>query len=274
MSKNKETIERFSHLYLDRSQPLTDSIKFRKRLGYFVRTELSHHLERIVPFLKLEMGLDIYRLGSTYDIEDFFIRIQTYEVLDAITLIYVRLDQEYEWLKFVRRCLDEENLGYYVDNKCVVHLKVDEEFQRNRTSTLKCLENPKYSGIREAFEHAFNEMDSTPPHTKDAVRSIFECLEILVKQMIDTDLLNAKTVRGPLKAKIQKVYQGDPTALGSVGHLVEGFADWVTGIHPYRHGQNDEEPVVPPLEFAVYALSSGTAFLRWLVSIDTALNDS
>jgi len=47
----------------------------------------------------------------------------------------------------------------------------------------------------------------------------------------------------------------------------DGFADWVDGMHYYRHGQGQPEPVTPPIEFAVYVLSSGAAFLRWLVAI-------
>ncbi|MBI5184651.1 MAG: hypothetical protein HZA01_02860, partial [Nitrospinae bacterium] len=131
------------------------------------------------------------------------------------------------------------------------------------------LGNAKYAAVRTAFEHAFEELDATQPHTKDAVRSIFESLEILVKQMVDTQNLNEWIVKNSLKDKALNAYGNDPAAKDSIGKMFDGFAQWVNSIHNYRHGQEGPEPVAPSIEFAVYALSSGAAFLRWLVDMDS-----
>jgi hypothetical protein len=48
---------------------------------------------------------------------------------------------------------------------------------------------------------------------------------------------------------------------------MDGLAKWVNSLHIYRHGQGTEEPVAPPLGFAIYVVSSGSAWLRFLLQI-------
>lgn len=217
------------------------------------------------------MGPDIYLDG--YNFGKFFKDIKHHALLNAITLVF-KLTSEWgvanEWRSFVERVLKEENIGYYLDNECGVHPLVDAEFESNRVSAILCLDDPKYVGVRTAFEHAFRELDSDTPHTKDAVRAIFESIEILVKQMVDTDKLNKQVAQGLLKEKAMEKYNDDPTAKDSIGKVFIGFGEWVNAMHNYRHGQVGPEPVAPSLDFAIYALSSGASFLRLLVSIDRA----
>ena len=56
-----------------------------------------------------------------------------------------------------------------------------------------------------------------------------------------------------------------------VAGLFDGFADWVDALHNYRHGQPSKQPVAPSEEVAIYVLSSGSAFLRWLIGINNDL---
>jgi hypothetical protein len=100
--------------------------------------------------------------------------------LDSITLINQTLmlerwqtDAE-KWKSFVVRVLREENVGYTVDHQCGVHYFVDEEFERNRASTLAVLGHPRYLSMRAAFDDAYRHMDSNPRDTKASVRSMFE----------------------------------------------------------------------------------------------------
>jgi hypothetical protein len=180
-----------------------------------------------------------------------------------------------KWKQFVARVLIEENLGYQLDSKCGVHYFVDEEFERNRVATLRSLDDPKYSGIRDAYEAAYRHMDSDPPDTKGAVRSMFESLEILVRQMVpSTKNLNRWIVENTLKEKCAKIYASEATGAKVVAGLIDGFADWVDALHNYRHGQPSEQPVAPSEEVAVYVLSSGSAFLRWLIDINAELSKS
>jgi hypothetical protein len=214
---------------------------------------------------------------SKYNIHDFFKKAETRDLLDSITVIYKTLlthafsgRSPDEWKNFVARALSEENMGYQLDEKCGVHYFIDEEFERNRFSTLLVLDNPRYTSIRTAYDKAYQYLDDHPIDTKGAVRSIFEAIEILVKQMVNTKNLNKWIVENTLKEKCLLYYESDDTAKIVMSKMFDGFAQWVDSIHNYRHGQIDTDPVAPPVNIAVYALSSGTSFLRWLIE----LNDS
>ncbi len=129
------------------------------------------------------------RTAVGYNTSQFFEAAEIRDVLDSVTVIYQALDgrglaMADRWNQFVTRVLKEENIGYRLDSKCGVHYFVDEEFERNRFSSLQSLDDPKYSGVRDAYEAAYRHMDSDPPDTKATVRSMFESLEILVRQMV------------------------------------------------------------------------------------------
>jgi pyruvate-formate lyase len=116
---------------------------------------------------------------------------------------------------------------------------------------------------------AYQYLDTQPMDAKGAVRSIFESIEILVKQMVPTNNLNKWVVENTLKEKCLTCYASDATAKTVMAKMFDGFALWVDSIHNYRHGQADTNPVAPPLNIAIYTLSSGTAFLRWLIELNT-----
>ena len=93
-----------------------------------------------------------------------------------------------DWKKFVERVMKEENLGHRLDTKCGFDYLVDEEFERNRFSTLSILDDPKYKAVRAAYEDSYRYMDNYPIDTKAARRLIFESIEILVKQIVETKI--------------------------------------------------------------------------------------
>ncbi len=109
---------------------------------------------------------------------------------------------------------------------------------------------------------------------KAAVRSMFESIEILVKQMVSTDKLTKKVVENSLTTKCKNLYKNDDIEPRVVSKLLSGFAQWVDGLNNYRHGQPSDEPVAPSEEVAIYVLSSGSAFLRWLIEINNQLTPS
>ena len=269
--------ERFSLIYLERSTPVKDSQRFRNRLAAYYRQNLNEsHKDRIYKIIQKETGAILPDGHYGYLMGKFFEKNDLRDVLDSITLIFrvVRgySNESKNWMDFVSRVLSEENMGYRLDSKCGVHYHVDEEFERNRISTLSLLEDPKYSSSRAAYEDAYRYMDARPPDTKAAVRSMFESLEIIVKQMVDTRNLNKWIVENTLKEKCIKLYENDETALKTVSELFDGFAQWVNALHNYRHGQTSDEPVAPSESVAIYVLSSGTSFLRWLVDINNNLS--
>ncbi len=264
--------KRFSQVYLERGAPTGDSERFRNRLlSFYTELALAYLLET-VRLIEKETGA-LMPSG----IDDFFRDNELRDILDSITLIYDVLvrnkdDRAITWKNSVARVFREENLGYRLDSKCGVHYFIDEEFERNRLSTLTALDDPKLNSVRNSYETAYRYMDNDPPDTKAAVRSIFESLEILVRQMVPSAKnLNRWVVEHTLKETCSKLYEKEPTAKTVVSNLFDGFADWVDGLHNYRHGQPSDQPVAPKEEVAVYVLSSGSAFLRWLIGINADL---
>jgi hypothetical protein len=136
--------KRFSLLYLERSLPAKDSTRFRNRLAAFFGKELKEYSFEIFNIIKKETGAEILRSPVAWGIPDFFKKNELRDVLDAITLIYLGIPNDYyhndkKWKDFVERVLKEENMGYKLDSQCVVHYFVDEEFERNRFSALSVL---------------------------------------------------------------------------------------------------------------------------------------
>ena len=204
--------KRFSLIYLERSTPARDSQRFRNRLAAYYRDSLDKNYEhKIYTIIELETGSKVPLTGMGYSITEFFKKNELRDVLDSITLIYTVLKKDYgsdnkEWMNFVERVFKEENLGYKLDSKCVVHYFVDEEFERNRFSALSVLMKPQYAGIRAAYEDTYRYMDSIPADSKAAVRAMFEAIEILVKQMTQSKNLSKWVVENSLKNKCLPLY--------------------------------------------------------------------
>lgn len=274
--------QRFSLLYLDRNEPVRDSRRFRNRLKAFYWERLnSDHREAIKNILQREAGIEIpYLQNFGLNLSDVFIKNELRDVLDSITLIYQCLHKRgrsqlaNEWKSFVGRCLKEENVGYQLDAECGVHYFVDEEFERNRFSTLTALNEPELQGVKAAYEDAYRHLDDSPSDTKASARSIFEAIEILVKQLVQTKNLNKWILENTLKTMALDVLAKDSTERAVITSMFDGFGLWVDGMHNYRHGQPEHEPVAPSEELVVYMLSSGSSFLRLLLEIRKKSNKS
>jgi len=52
--------------------------------------------------------------------------------------------------------------------------------------------------------------------------------------------------------------------------MASSFADWVDGMHTYRHAAGMPEPAPPPFDLAVVIIGQGAAHLRWLISLDAS----
>jgi hypothetical protein len=281
----------FTHAYTERGAPVQDSEIFRRRLGSYVDSHHSKDGPTIQQFLKLETGLKVpyfSNRGGGRNFEEFLVDIPIGNLLNIITLLHRFLSDMHQkhlrerhhmgpnpaeaWHSFVSRIFREENLGYTLDDECGVHFLVDEEFEHNRVTMLRSLDSPRYAGVRDAFEAAHRHLDIENQDTKAAVRSMFESLEILTRLMVDTKNLNAWVVEHSLKQLARDVYASDEIANAAMEKVFDGFAQWVDGLHHYRHGQGKPEPVSPSLGFAIYVVSSGASMLRLLVEIDTALS--
>jgi hypothetical protein len=270
--------KRFSLIYLDRAAPARDSQRFRNRLtAYYWEHLHKEHSDRIKRAMERDAGIEVPYINNWgFSVSDVFKKGQLRDLLDSITIVYHQLliagwkSSAISWREFVERAFREENVGYTVDNSCGVHYFVDEEFERNRVSTLSILDAPRYGAVRAAFEDAFRHLDSDPRDTKAAVRSIFESMEILTKQMVDTKNLNRWIVENSLKEKCLASVKDGPIAEAVTSGLFSSIADWVDALHLYRHGQASEEPVAPSEELAIHIISCGSNHIRWLAQFDLA----
>jgi hypothetical protein len=274
--------KRFSQIYIERGEPKQDSPRFRKRLdAYFGQVLDSSHGFLIAQNIELNLGIKAVSIGpynAYFDNSAFFMNTELRDLLDSITIIYKFLitrnstTQAAMWLKFVQHVMTEENLGYQIDEKGVVHYFVDQEFERNRLSVLSGLGGQRYKGVLKEFEDSHQKLISRPQDTKGSVKAIFEANEIIFKLMLSAERLTSSNVKSKLTPVVKNIYEEDATATKAAEHLINAFCDWIDAGHMYRHGQGEEEPVQPPLAIAIEMVSIGSSYLRWLVEIDKTLS--
>lgn len=175
-----------------------------------------------------------------------------------------------DWRQFVERLMREENIAYRIDGQGGIHPTVDIEFEHSKESIVRGLSDPRYAAVRAAFEEAHRALGVEHRNTKAAVRAIFEALEILTKLMVPSATrLDDATVKRDLAGIVQAAYAADQMTRSAAGIMMGGLAKWVNSLHIYRHGQGTEEPTAPPLGFAVHVVSSGSAWLRLLLEIQS-----
>jgi len=269
--------KRFSHVYLERGEPVQDSKEARERLFTFFIHELNPMRTEFHKALGVELGVSVSNNYGSF--AEFFRKGQLIKLLDSITIICQSLSgyphYSARWIEFVRRVFDEENLCYRVDDKGGVHYKIDEEFQRNRTSTVRYLDFSRYGAVRAAYDAAYNDFDEISPKSKEAIWNLFVAIEILFKLMMgDKKIprLTFKFVTEHLKPLVEKRYADNETALKVALKYLNSFCEWIDGAHNYRHGQKEEELNDPPLDIAVAMMASGTSSLRWLLELDQHFN--
>lgn len=262
----------FIYRYMERAAPRGDSPRFRIRIGAAFPEGDGQRAE-VRQRLRAEAGVAV-RIGQWGVLwDEFYQRSPMEEVLTAITITFQVLQRQAGarraeiYRTFVERALAEEHIGFRIDEQGVIHYAVDEVFEGMRAATLAVLNDPVLAVARSCYEAAFQHLDRHPPDTKPAVRSMFEALEVVAKQLNPTARnLHENLCRNQLRDQYLVVAGGDAVERRVWGGMFEGMAQWVHGMHEYRHGQVDN--LAPPTEeFAVYVLSSGSAFLRLLAQL-------
>jgi hypothetical protein len=253
---------------------MRDSPRFRRRIFSWFKENLPRAEVSIFSELaRQELGVSMPSSEYAYNYEDFFVKGLLRDVLDAISIVDSSIsehskDRRDAWRAFVSRVFEEEMLGYVLDKRAGVRYAIDEEYERNRFSVIDGLSDSRYAAVREAVETAFSRLDGTPD-TKAAVRDMFEAAEILGKLLTDSNEdLNERLVQRRLKPIAQRLYEKNKAAVSFSDQLLEAFAKWVNAGHKYRHGQQTEEPLAPPLDLAVAYLSSGASYVRVLADLD------
>jgi hypothetical protein len=265
---------RYSQLYIDQPNPLPDSARARHRLAKLLEkvTNSREHAYHLGEFLEAELGISVNVSNHTHW-ERFCAKAAIRDFLDAITLTHTYLLRSglngAFWRGGVRRIFLEEGLSYEIDDSCIVHPSVDREFQRNRHAAVACLQDPRYANSLAAFERVSDELSSQPPNGKDAWRAIFAAVEGLFRLMFSSaHQLNSSAVETNLTPLVQKLYGADVIAVRAAVKQIASLKDWVDASHNYRHEPGSEEPVQPPIDLAILAISNGTSFLRWLIGLD------
>lgn len=265
----------FIYRYLDRSSVRTDSNNFRNRIA----AQFSGG-DHIAKELVVRSGIKVPRnaYDGTFNWPSFFAKASIAEVLTLVTVAiqYVSETQPHSswpksYCRFVETAMREEHLGLRIDDEGVVHFAVDEEFEHARLATLVGLDAPQFASARVAYEQAYRYMDAYPPDTKGAVRSAFEAVEIVAKQLCPPNKnLHVALCKGELKARCLEANKGDAVEQRVLEGVFTSMAEWVAAMHIYRHGQSDASQ--PPTEqFATFTLSSASGYLRLLVGVALTL---
>jgi hypothetical protein len=261
---------RFSHIYLERGAPGSDSQRMRSRLAALTEdtaNDVHDEIER-------ELGIHVR------DWRQFFKDGPLHDVLDTVTIIWRWLARKArsrgyhdeapaKWVAEVARIFREENLQYRVDPRGGVHYYLDEEFERNRTSTIARLGIPRYENVARNFQEAHDHLSAVPPEGKNAIRATFAAAEGLFRLMFPNEpRLTANGARTRLQAPIQRLYAGNYPALGTASKLLRSFSEWIEAAQFYRHEFGTEEVVEPPLDLVANLVSLGASYLRWLIELD------
>jgi hypothetical protein len=148
--------DRFSRLYIDPGTRVRDSARARNRLGVLFRHHIfkKRGLYPLAHYVEGKLGVRIDGGGLYANEWDRFIqKAELLDLLDTVTVVFEYTQSQGGaswWLASVQAIFAEENLDYVVDDACVVHPFVDQEFQANRASVLAGLEGPRYGNVRDA----------------------------------------------------------------------------------------------------------------------------
>lgn len=301
-----QTGQLFTHLYCERTEPTLDDDVLRCRLGAYLQSTTWKDHSELSTHLRVEAGLQVPMTGAYYHFETFMQQRTTFELLNCITHVWRFLQKRHgvyrgpndsatrlaaaldksrglsalpvktgivsdsadAWQSFVARVFREQNVAYRIDDQGGVHPLVDREFEHSRESLVRGLSDPKFAAVRAALEEAHRALGIEHRNTKTAVRSMFEALEILSKLLAPAiTRLNDAAVKKELLPIVRDRYASDSVASASALQMMDAFAKWVNSVHIYRHGQGTQDPVAPPMDFGVYVVSSGAAWLRFLLDL-------
>ena len=282
--------ERFSSGYVKKMEPRKDSGRARARIGQLLEARLNNY--SVVQAVRETFGDGPARNMYSYDWKAYLAVLGRRDFLDLITEIHKAVNNERNlfsgegvaastyrdltnfsniWVPYCRKVFRKEILAYRIDDLGGVHPLVDEEFQSEKHKLLLSLDDPRYANARHHFEEAHDHFGESPPNTRAAINSVFETVEELF-QLVVGKKLNRENIAIDLLKKILDIYAADdPKAWIST---LRGWADWVDGMHRYRHAQGDQKPPRPSEALAIYALSAGTAIARAMLDIDKASKDS
>jgi hypothetical protein len=267
----------FNLLYSQRPEPAQESPKARKRIAAYVKDEIDYgSLKRISQALRQELAADV----TENSVGTYLLKCSQIDFLSSLTHIAsgLNLYERYgngrprnRWIDFVCRVFAEESVAFVVDQKGGVHPAPDLEFIAVKTSTITALSSPRYEAARVLFERSLAELKSPVTHST-AIRHTFDACENIFKLMFEScsrlgDTEIDKSLRPQLK---QRLAAHDFDASSA---MATAFKAWTTAAHQFRHAAGTASPVQASYDLAVLMISTGAAYIRWLVSIDKLMLD-
>ena len=270
--------EQFSRSHVHPGAPGQDSTRARYRVGaLFGETGINSQVGQLASYLARELGVPVPGDGRRASNWHAFIReCPTSEFLDTITVVYRYLfwhageESANRWRDDVRRVFAEEHLAYEIDDVGGVHPRVDREFQENLTSAVAGLQSENHRGVRELVESASKYLHATPPNHRQALRLMLSAAETLFGQMFPHVRLSAEEIERRLWPVVQQAYDGDEPAQRAAAEMLSALKAWVEASHEYSRRPGDVDPVDPPADIAILAISQGASFLRWLAGVNPA----
>jgi hypothetical protein len=273
--------QRFSHVYLRRADLLQDSPKARRRIAALLSAmDNDHLLDGISGLVTREIGVDLVFGYDCINWPKSVRALDRAELLDLITIVFGRLTvgryadphNAGRFVREVNRIFDEESLHYEVDAKGGVHFKVDQQFAATTAAAIAGLGAPRYANAKAEFERGMEALSKADIDGKQGIRGVFDAVECVYKLMFSkAPKLDAADAVRSLLPEVQRIYASNPTAARAATKSINALADWVNACHNYRHAEGVEEPTQPPMELAVQLMSVGASLLRWLISIDSAM---
>lgn len=275
-------MNKFSQLYLRQNKLEGDSKRARIRIFAHLENKLKINSDNIFGEIyhriEIETGAPI-SFSYTYQntIKDFLISCETRDFLDSISIVYFILKNHKgfyipythdEWATFVTLVFKEEELRYYIDHADgSIKRFIDDEFEHDCQTAIASLNSSKYELAAIAFNKAIKYLVNIDPDYRSAVKYVFECAEVLFKKITSANRLSRKFVNDNLHKLTgipKEDCEKDPVLKGRIGQ----FNEWIDALHDYRHGQTDVSLAHVSEGIAVFYLTTGTAYIRWLVEID------
>ena len=259
----------FLYRYLERAAPRGDSPRFRVRLSA-AYPDIDAVRSKVHTSLRAEAGITPPSSQWGVSWEQFFTKSPMEEVLTAVTVIFQHLrgyQAAASYLSAVERALAEENIGFRIDALGVIHYAVDEVFEGQRAALLAVLNAPLLAAARRAYESVYRHMGTQPPDTLSAARAMFDSVEIVARQLCPAHKnLHVGLCRGELRELCINALGGDAIEQKVWTGMFAGLVEWVAAMHTIRHGQPfNTSPLTE--EFAVFAISSGSSYLRLLAGV-------
>jgi len=224
----------------------------------------------MIMLFEQECGVKVPWVGAGRSLTTIIEKGEFRDVLDIISIAYRRLvstvgsGRANTWRDEIQRIFREENLAYKLDEKCVVHRFIDEEFHRTASSALQGISALALNPAKDALTRGFACLTNVRQDTKGAVTAVFEACEIVAKHLVpDSQNLNAWLCKEKLLPLC--VSPGaNGTELKVETGVFSAMADWVNAVHYYRHGQTEPDVVAPSTELAVQLVAMGCSFTRRL----------